>query len=300
MISPRTATSAQLDAEFAKFRERFPYRRLVVDGVPWRYLDSDAGDSAILMLPGGTYRPDNYFRLITDLALDHRVIAPAYPAVHPLPKVLRGLAAILEDAGLHAVTVFGCSYGGYVAQAMTKDLPDRVDSLVLAQAGTRHFVRLRTMRLFTVVFAVMPPAVKRAFTWRLWMRWFTAPPESAPFWLARLRAELTEMTGAQLLAGARNIVDFMARYTPAPGWLRPWNGPLLILESLHDQAFSAEQRAELRHAYPQATVRPLDAGHTALFSRPEQFTAAIRQFRAEQPAGRSTRAQRPAAGEQGR
>ena len=297
MHSPPTATSAQLDVEFARFRDAFPYRFLTVDGVPWRYLDAGTGDSAILMLPGGSYRPDNYFRLITDLAGDHRVIAPAYPAVHPLPKVLRGLAAILDEAGLGALTVFGCSYGGYVAQAMTKDMPDRVGSLVLAQAGTRHIIGLRGMRLFTACFALMPPAAKRAFTWRLWMRWFTAPPESAQFWLARLRAELAEMTGAQLLAGARNIVDFMAHYAPAPGWLRPWNGPLLILESLHDQAFSTAQRAELRQAYPRATVRSLDAGHTALFGQPEQFTAEIRQFGAAHPA---TGAQRPAVGEEGR
>lgn len=53
---------------------------------------------------------------------------------------------------------------------------------------------------------------------------------------------------------------------------------MLILEATGDQAFSAEQRAELRRAYPQATVRSLEAGHTALFTQPGMFTAEIRSF----------------------
>ena len=41
---------------------------------------------------------------------------------------------------------------------------------------------------------------------------------------------------------------------------------------------SAEQRAELRCAYPQATVRPRGNGHTALVTQPERFTSEIRRF----------------------
>jgi 3-oxoadipate enol-lactonase len=232
----------------------------------------------VLMLPGGSHRPDNFFQLIADLADDFRIIAPAYPPVFPLRSVLRGVGAVLDAAGLRQVTVFGCSYGGYVAQAMTKAMPERVDDLVLAQTGTRHFAGLPTMRAFAALFAALPLRLIRAFTWRLWMRWFTAPPESERFWRPRLRTELAEMTRAQHLAGVRNIVDFMATCSPAPGWLAPWDGRVLVLEATDDQAFSAEQRAELRRAYPQATVRALEAGHTALFTHPELFTTEIRGF----------------------
>lgn len=107
---------------------------------------------------------------------------------------------------------------------------------------------------------------------------FTAPPESEAFWRARLRTELLEMSRAQHVAGVRTIVDFMATCSPAPGWLELWSGRVLILEATGDRAFSAEQRQELRRAYPRATVRSLEAGHTALFTQPETFTTEIRGF----------------------
>ena len=278
MTSRSGVTSTELQAQFDAFRSRFPSRHVRVEDVDWRYLDTGGDAPPILMLPGGSYRPDNYFQLITDLADDFRVIAPAFPPVSPLGPVLRGVAAVLDDAGLGAVPVFGCSYGGYVAQAMVKSLPERVTALMLAQTGTRHFAGMRTMRAFVPLFAALPLPAIRAFTWRLWMRWFTAPPESEAFWRSRLRTELGEMSRAQHVAGVRNIVDFMATCSPAPGWLEPWSGRMLILEATGDQAFSAEQRAELRRAYPGATVRSLEAGHTALFTHPELFTAAVRGF----------------------
>jgi pimeloyl-ACP methyl ester carboxylesterase len=251
--SPATATGQQLAAAFAAFWTRFPYRRLEVEGVEWRYVDTGTDGPAVLMLPGGSYRPDNYFQLIADLADDFRIIAPAYPPVFPLRSVLRGVGAVLDAAGLQQATVF---------------------------AG------LPTMRVVAALFTALPLRLIRAFTWRLWMRWFTAPPESERFWRARLRTELAEMTRAEHLAGVRNIVDFMATCSPAPGWLAPWDGRVLILEATDDQAFPAGQRAELRRAYPQATVRALDAGHTALFTHPELFTTEIRGFLRVDRAGR--------------
>ncbi|GAA4750965.1 alpha/beta fold hydrolase [Actinomycetospora chibensis] len=278
MISQTAATSEQLGARFEAFWQRFPYRQVPVDGVEWHYVDTGGDAPPILMLPGGSYRPDNYFQLIDALADDFRIISPAYPPVYPLRRVLDGVAGVLDDAGLDAVTVFGCSYGGYVAQAMAQAMPERVRELVLAQTGTRHFAGPGTMRVFLPLFAAMPLSMIRAFTWRLWTRWFTAPAQSEAFWRARLRTELMEMSRPQHVAGVRNIVDFMATCTPAPGWLQPWHGRVLILEATQDQAFSAEQREELRLAYPEATVRPLTAGHTALFTAPDQFTAEIRRF----------------------
>ena len=246
--------------------------------VVWPYLDTGGNDPVLLMLAGGTYRPDNYFQLIEDLAADHRVLAPTYPPVHPLPAVVAGLVAVLDDAGVAAATVCGWSYGGYLAQALTKETPARVQNLVLAQTGTRHVYGLTTMRLFAPVFARLPPGAKRAFTRRLWRRWFTAPPSGRQFWGHRLQEELQQISNAQHTAGVANMIDFMTRYTPAPGWLAPWTGRVLILESTEDQAFSPGRRAELRAAYPEAAVRTIAGGHTALFTDPGWFTTQIRAF----------------------
>jgi pimeloyl-ACP methyl ester carboxylesterase len=232
----------------------------------------------LLMLPGGTYRPDNYFQLIEDLADDHRVLAPVYPPVHPLPLVVAGLLAVLDDAGVPAATICGWSYGGYVAQVFAKEEPGRTRHLVLAQTGTRHIFGLTTMRIFATVFARLPLNMKQGFTRRLWRRWFTSPASSREFWNGRLEEELQQISDAQHTAGVANMIDFMAHYSPAPGWLAPWQGRVLILQSASDGAFKGDRQAELRAAYPEAAVRTIPGGHTALFTHPGWFTAQIRDF----------------------
>ena len=244
----------------------------------WHYLDTGGRGPVLLMLPGGTYRPDNYFQLIEDLADDHRVLAPVYPPVHPLPLVVAGLIAVLDDAGVPAATICGWSYGGYVAQVFAKEEPGRTRHLVLAQTGTRHIFGLTTMRIFATVFARLPLNMKQGFTRRLWRRWFTSPASSREFWNGRLEEELQQISDAQHTAGVANMIDFMAHYSPAPGWLAPWQGRVLILQSASDEAFKGDRQAELRAAYPEAAVRTIPGGHTALFTHPDWFTAQIRDF----------------------
>lgn len=271
-------TSGRLQERFDRFRTRFPTRSVRTGPAVWHYLDTGGQGPVLLMLPGGTYRPDNYFQLIEDLAADYRILAPTYPPVHPLALVVAGLTAILDDAGVPAATVCGWSYGGYVAQAFTKEAHARVRDLVLAQTGTRHIFGLTSMRVFAKVFSRLPLKAKQAFTRRLWRRWFTTAAASREFWDQRLQEELQQISNDQHTAGVANMIDFMAHYAPAPGWLTPWTGRVLILQSASDEAFSADRQAELRAAYPEAVVRTISAGHTALFARPEWFTAQIREF----------------------
>lgn len=271
-------TSTQLQERFGQYRARFPTRRASAGQAVWHYVDTGGQGPVLLMLPGGTYRPDNYFQLIEDLAADHRVLAPAYPPVHPLRLVAAGLAAVLNDAGVAAATVCGWSYGGYLGQAFAKEAPGRVLNLVLAQTSTRHIYGLATMRVFATVFTRLPLRAKQVFIRRLWRRWFTAPATGEEFWRRRLQEELNQISNAQHTAGVANMIDFMARYAPAPGWLAPWRGRVLILQSTDDEAFSPDRQAELRAAYPEAVVQTVTGGHTALFTRPGWFTAQIRDF----------------------
>lgn len=55
-----------------------------------------AARHAALNRRGDGYRPDNYFQLITNLAGDFRVIAPAFPPVSPVRPVLRRVAVAVR------------------------------------------------------------------------------------------------------------------------------------------------------------------------------------------------------------
>jgi hypothetical protein len=79
--------------------------------------------------------------------------------------------------------------------------PERVRNLVLAQTGTRHVYGPTARRVFAAGFACLPLRARRAFTRRLWRRWFTAPPTSQEFWRCRLQQELQPIGIAHHTAG---------------------------------------------------------------------------------------------------
>jgi pimeloyl-ACP methyl ester carboxylesterase len=272
-----------LRALLRAFRSAHPLRDIVVDGVRWTYRVGGAGSRTLLLLPGGTYVPDTYFPLIAALESDYRIIAPAYPPVSTMAALTAGAAAILDTEGVRRVAVFGSSYGGYVAQCFVRHFPERVDRLILAQTGLRHFVGARPVRLLARVLRVAPESLVRFSLWRVWSHLFTAPPDERAFWWGLLREILTtQLTRAHIVGLTEALLDFIEHYRFAPGDLAAWPGRVLVLESVHDKAFDAAARAALRTVYPQARVRTFaGAGHTAIITDSAAYIAAIRDFLSE-------------------
>jgi pimeloyl-ACP methyl ester carboxylesterase len=64
--------------------------------------------------------------------------------------------------------------------------------------------------------------------------------------------------------------------------LAAWPGKILILESEHDEAYSAANRAQTRAVYPQARVHTIrHAGHSAIATHTDEYIRTIREFLAE-------------------
>ena len=59
--------------------------------------------------------------------------APAGP--YAVSQMAADVAAVLDDAGLDRVNLFGVSLGGFIAQELTLTWPERVDKLVLCSTA---------------------------------------------------------------------------------------------------------------------------------------------------------------------
>ena len=267
----------ELQIAYRHFLAAHRERAVDVDGKRWHYLVGGHG-SAVLLLPGGSMCPDSYFRLIGVLEHEHRVIAPMYPAISTIAGLVNGLAAVLDAERVPRVAVFGASFGGYVAQAFVRSQPGRVDRLVLSHTGLHHPAGRRFMAPLATLLSALPARLARALMWRVWMRLFSVRSSEREFWRGLLQDVIHRLSKAQLVAVTRCFADF-AEYRLDREDLAGWAGEVLILESAHDAAYGQAARAELRAAYPGATVHTFrDAGHTALWTNAEAYNEVVRSF----------------------
>jgi pimeloyl-ACP methyl ester carboxylesterase len=218
--------------------------------------------------------------LLETLEHGYHVIVPAYAAVPTMAELVTGATAILDAKGVERVDVMGSSFGGYVAQCFVRVHPDRVDRLILAVTGVRHFVSSTPLYLLAQFMKLLPASAVRFVMWRLWSTLVTTSSEEQAFWLGLLREILTkQLSKANLVSVTEEIYDFSAQYHFSSGDLAAWPGKILILESDQDKAYSPAIRAETRAVYPQALVHTLhDAGHTAIMTSTDEFITTIREF----------------------
>ncbi|HEX9133701.1 MAG TPA: alpha/beta hydrolase [Ktedonobacteraceae bacterium] len=284
-FTPQMEDSAlDLSRRLDIFRRTHPYKEIQVEGRRWRYVVGGQGEQTLLLLPGGTLVPDTYFMLLEALEHDYRVIVPAYAAVPTMAELVTGAAAILDAEGVERVDVMGSSFGGYVAQCFVRAHPDRVDRLILAVTGVRHFVsQAAPLYLLAQVMKLLPVGAVRFFMWRLWSKLVTTSPEQQAFWLGLLQEILTtQLNKADLVSVTEEIYDFAAHYHFRSGDLAAWPGKILLLQPDQDEAYSPAIRAETRAVYPQARVHTFhDAGHTAIMTATDEFIRIIREFLAE-------------------
>jgi pimeloyl-ACP methyl ester carboxylesterase len=271
-----------LKKQFEAFQRDYPYREIRRDGRSWRYRVGGTEDGpAVLVLTGATMVPDPLFVVISELGSRYRVIAPAYPPATHMNDLVEGVITVLDAEHITAAHVVGSSFGGYIAQCLVRAHPDRVDKLVLAQTGVRHFAGPRAITSLKWMLQLAPTAAVKAFNWRMWQALLVDLGEDEDFWMALLRDILDhQLTKKDLVAVMAAMADFTGHHQPVPGDL-PLGRRVLVLASEHDRAF-AKQAADVRAVYPEATFHTLvGAGHGALFTHTGAYLAQIQDFLAD-------------------
>lgn len=109
------------------------------------YVAVGDGPQALLFLHGLGGDHTNWAPQVEALATDYRCIAwtmPGFgdsPALDAMtwPDLADAAANVMTDADVETATVVGLSMGGYIAQQLAADHPDRVDRVVLAATGAQ-------------------------------------------------------------------------------------------------------------------------------------------------------------------
>lgn len=115
----------------SQLEARYSWQSLTVDSHEWRWLDTQAGGPATILLPGSVGDSAMFVRTLLSLGERMRLIAVTYPALSDPAQLADGLAAVVKHLALPPGRVVSSSFSAYWLQFYGLRHPQNVTSLVL-------------------------------------------------------------------------------------------------------------------------------------------------------------------------
>ncbi len=215
----------------------------------------------VLLLHGLAASARWWTRVVPALSASHRVHAIDLPSFGEsgrgvrfhLDRVPDQLIALMDEAGIERASIVGHSMGGLIAARMAADHPERVDRLLLVDAG---FLRLDPSWLHKVTGPIR--AVR-----------FTRPPLAKLLMEDLLRVGGVRLAEATLQLLQTDWVDALA-LIEAPTLVIWGEGDTICPRVIGDAIVA-------RVAGARMVVIP-DCGHNPMWERPEAFLEAAAPF----------------------
>lgn len=191
------------------------------------------------------------------------------------------IVGMLDDFGIAKAHILGHSMGGFIAQALAIDYPERVDGLILSATnfgGPRHVpITPEAMAVLTDVSGDPIARLRRGIVISCAPGFAEANPEFVAYWVNYRIAHPIDPAGyqAQLAIG----MGLLAEAASFEHRLAGVTAPTLILFGAHDRVVPQANAALLAASLPDARVEILpDAGHFFPFETPDAASAAVIQF----------------------
>ena len=254
------------------------------------YYELHGNGQPLVLIPGLGYDGWMWHRMIPGLAEHFQVISidnrgAGQSAKPPGPYSATLLAAdvvgLLDDFGLPRAHILGHSMGGFIAQALALDYPERVDKLILSATnfgGPRHIpIMPEAMSVLTDVSGDPIARLRRGIAISCAPGFAEMNPEFVEYWVNYRVQNPIDPAGyqAQLAIGLSLIPEAAA----FEGRLGAVQAPTLILFGAHDKVVPPGNANLLAARIPEAQVVILpDAGHFFPFETPDAAVAEVVRF----------------------
>ncbi|MEV7104163.1 alpha/beta fold hydrolase [Streptomyces atroolivaceus] len=272
-------------------------RRVLVKGLSTLFYEAGEGP-VVLLVPGLASDVQNWFPVMNDLALTHRVIAVSLPGLggtSPQPDVgptamASFLAHFLDVLGVDSVIAVGHSYGGLVVAELALQFPHTVSRLTLVDAcGLGRAVHPAAIALALLperaadlasAFVSLPGgAAAFALSSQLLLRQpWRVPPAT---WAAQFRLARSRQTLRTALKVFRECGDITGQSENiiVTDRLKEIAIPALVVWGASDRLFPVRQgrAAARRLPYSQFTVLA-GAGHLSYLDSHEEFMDVLGSF----------------------
>lgn len=254
------------------------------------YYELHGNGEPLVLIPGLGYGGWMWHKMIPGLAEHFQVISIDNRGVElsdkpPGPYTAQMLAAdvvgMLDDFGLARAHIMGHSMGGFIAQALALDYPERVYKLVLSATnfgGPRHVpIAPEAMAVLTDLSGDPLERLRRGIVVSCAPGFTEANPEFVEQWVSYRVAHPIDPAGyqAQLAIG----LGLLATETSFEHKLERVTAPTLILFGAEDKVVPKENATLLAAKIPDARVDILPrVGHFFPFEAPEAANAAVVRF----------------------
>jgi pimeloyl-ACP methyl ester carboxylesterase len=254
------------------------------------YYELHGNGAPLVLIPGLGYDGWMWHRMIPGLAehfqvisLDNRGSGQSDKPIGPYtaPMLAADVVGLLDTFDLPKAHVMGHSMGGFIAQALAIDYPDRVNKLILSATnfgGPRHVpITPEAMAVLTDLSGAPLARLRRGIVISCAPGFAESNPDFVEYWVnyraqhpidpAGYQAQLG--IGLSLLAETAGFEHRLARVT----------APALILFGEHDKVVPPGNADLLAAKLPRAEVQILPGtGHFFPFETPEATNAAIIEF----------------------
>ena len=264
------------------FRERNAYAEIELGEQVWRYIDTGEGQQAVFILAGGTTVAEISFNTIEHLAQRYRVIAPDYPPVDNLTELFNGYIEMLDSLGIERFSLVGGSYGGWMAQSFVRQIPERIDKVVLSAIGPPNPDNSRQLAKMLWLLRLLPNGALRALMNRSFSR-LTGEGELEPeriLMMAQLKEIMfMRVDRKDILASLSRLIDQTENYTFGPDDLANWPGRMLVLMGSEDPSTTPEKREAMAELYPLAQQVVFEgADHSVSLTHREAYYESLDTF----------------------
>ncbi|MEM7335006.1 MAG: alpha/beta hydrolase [Chloroflexota bacterium] len=276
----------QPEQTLKQFHDAANWKSMTLGNHVWRYATGGSGSECLMIIHGGGGDAELMFSYFVALAPHFKLIVPSVPtALDNMQVITDGLRSLLDNEGIEQTHVFGSSLGGWMAQALAAQQPERVSKCIFSHCSLPQSKIGALMRKMRLPLKLMPMRLFRWQTLRGQRKEFAEQipditPEESAFWMARWQHIFGERLGkVDLMASIELQIDFHERTDLTTAPIRNEPDRVLILYHENDSDFGAETAAAMQAFYGDAKCLCLPLyGHVGALVRSEVMFEPMKQF----------------------
>lgn len=241
-----------------EFSNNYSERTVEISGKKVDYYILGSGDKTLLMLPGSTGKSITYYRYLEALGKEYKVITLSYPEADSLDHMLEIIEGLLDYETISEYYVFGQSFGGILAQILTKRNKQKVKGLILAHTNTS------TNMIDKKILKKNASSVKgflgtvNGWSYKFFQKGFAkrvakgvnmADIENKAFWSEFYVSIFMNTTKEEMNSIYKCLLEFWKGEPFDEGDFDDWKGKALILEAETDHLYSLPEKERMKELF---------------------------------------------------